>query len=320
MTSGAPTWVLGAGGLLGRSVVERCLAVGLPTVTIAVPWHDAVARRAALRRGAERLLARANGGPWYAAWCAGAGVVGTSDDDLASETGALTDLLQALRDVTGTAAADGVLFLASSAGGVYAGSARPPFTEASPPIPISAYGETKLVAERLGKDFAASTGACVFVGRISNLYGPGQHLDKPQGLISAVCRATLLHEPVTIYVPLDTVRDYLFVSDCADMVVSGLVDLGCRRRPAETVTKILATQRGTTVAAVLGEFRRVFKRPPLLVLAASPTAHLQVADLRLRSVCWPELDRLATTTLPAGIAATVRDIATRLPAATPASA
>ena len=50
-------------------------------------------------------------------------------------------------------------FLASSAGGVYAGSADPPFTEHTEPAPISPYGQAKLrVGGGRRRAFAARTG------------------------------------------------------------------------------------------------------------------------------------------------------------------
>ena len=65
------------------------------------------------------------------------------------------------------------------------------------------------------------------MGRIANLYGPGQGLEKPQGLISQIIRSHLIRTPISIYVPLDTMRDYLFAPDCGELVVDAL-----RRLPA----------------------------------------------------------------------------------------
>ena len=67
-----------------------------------------------------------------------------------------------------------------------------------------------------------------------------------------------------------------------------------------------------TIAAILGEYRRLLRRRPPLVLGDSPNRRFQVRDLRMRSVAWPQLDRLASTTLPAGIAATVADLSAQL--------
>ena len=94
-----------------------------------------------------------------------------------------------------------------------------PFTEHTTPAPISAYGRAKLRSEEIATEFAVRTGSALLVGRLSNLYGPGQDITKPQGLISQLCRAQLTRQPLSVYVSLDTMRDYLFVDDAAAMVV-----------------------------------------------------------------------------------------------------
>jgi UDP-glucose 4-epimerase len=182
--------------------------------------------------------------------------------------------------------------------------------------PLGAYGQAKLDAERLVADWSRATGTRAVIGRIANLYGPGQNLAKAQGLISQICRGHLTGQPVSIYVSLDTLRDYFFAPDCAGLIVESLARL--RQERSEThsgvVTKILASQRAITIGAVIGEMRRIFKRPPRIVLGASPVSALQARDLSLRSRVWPDLDRRALTPLPAGISATAADLQRRLQA------
>ena len=117
----------------------------------------------------------------------------------------------------------GTLFFASSAGGVYAASqAAPPFDETSPVGALAPYGGEKLAQEALVRELAEAAGVDMLIGRLSNLYGPGQKLSKPQGLIAHVGRAALRREPVSIYVPLDTIRDYLFAADAGRMVIDAV--------------------------------------------------------------------------------------------------
>lgn len=302
------TWVLGSGGLLGRAVAHGAHDRGWPVLpTGRIPWGDLDRVDTAMASGVENLLATAAGGPWRVAWCAGSGVTGTTAARLGQEVEALGSLLTALAHQAPTGG-DGGVFLSSSAGGVYAGSVGAPFTERHEPAPLSAYGRAKLAAEKLAADFHDRTGVPVVAGRIANLYGPGQNLAKPQGLISALCRSQLMRQPVSLYVPMDTMRDYLYVEDCAAMVLEALAD--CPGRGL--VTKILASGQAVTIGALLGEMRRVFRRRPLVVLGTSTTAQYQSADLRLRSLVWPELDRRQFTTLPAGLAATAQALQARM--------
>lgn len=303
----APTWVVGAGGLLGRHVADRLTVRGHDVLTAKIPWTEPADALAALREGHADLLDRAAGGPWNIAWCAGAGVVSSSTESLERDAALFTDFVRSL-----DADPRGAFFLASSAGGVYAGSpAQPPYTEDSEPRPLAAYGWTKLTKEAELAAVARATGMRAFIGRIANLYGPGQNIEKPQGLVSHLCRAHFTGQPLSIYVPLDTLRDYLLVGDCAEMIAAGLG--GVRERPGDPVLiKILASGRGTSVGALIAETTRVLRRKPRIELVSTDQSALQARDLRLKSIRWTELDRYARTTLPAGIAATAEDIEHRL--------
>jgi NAD dependent epimerase/dehydratase family len=346
------TWVIGAQGLLGSAVCRDLVRRGRPVICHAIAWDDPPEAISALGKAARSLLARH--ASWRIAWCAGAGVVGTSklllEQEIEVLRGFLAELGAALptnaatpstprtaqnlspvastartaqnlspvvstpgmtpnpsaaASIPGTSVAGGALFVASSAGGIYAGSAQPPFSEQTPARPISPYGHAKLATEWLAADFSERTGVPVLIGRIANLYGPGQNVDKPQGLVSQLCRAHLTRTPVSIYVPLDTARDYLYVDDAARVIVDGLERV---REEGGRKIKIIASGRTTSVAAIIAELGRVTKRRPQIVLGASPNARYQARDLRLRSAVWPDLDRGARTTLAAGISATLESV------------
>ena len=115
---------------------------------------------------------------------------------------------------------------------------------------------------------AIRTSTALLVGRLANLYGPGQNLEKPQGLVSQLCLAQLTRQPLTVYVPLDTMRDYLFVDDAAAM--AAIAGLGAVTPSGRRALKVLASERSTTVGAVLGDLHRVTRRRPPVVLGVSP--------------------------------------------------
>ena len=302
MSGGSLTWVLGAGGLLGSSVVARARLTGDPVWSpgTRIPWGGPEATEH-IRRAGEAFLSEAAGGPWQVCWCAGAAVTGSTAVELAAERQAFDTLV----DVLGRAAApeDGSLFLTSSAGGVSAGSAGSPRDELTAPRAIAPYGRSKLELESRAEQLARESGVRVLVGRVSNLYGPGQNLTKPQGLISHIARAHLLGQPISIYVPLDTMRDYLFVSDAARLVLGGLDRLRSEARgaPEPAVVKVLASQQSVTVGFLISEFRRITRRRARVVYGASSAAAYQARDLRLRSRVWTELDREPVVPLPVGM-------------------
>lgn len=304
--SSAPTWVVGRGGLLGRAV-SGALSPGREWVPpTPVPWATAQARPA-LDEHRRAFLKHVSGGPWSVVWCAGAGVTASQAGALDEEVATFSSVLDGLRED----ARAGTIALASSAGGVYAGAFGPPFDEASAIAPLAPYGRAKLAMEKALTRWAAQTGGRALVGRLGNLYGPGQDIDKPQGLISQLLRAHLLRRPLTIYVPLDTIRDYIFVSDAAQRLLSA-TQIAMSTPPGSVTTKVVASQRGVSIAAVLGELGRVLQRRPQIIIGSSPAARFQARDLRLRSTVWREVDRAPLTPLPAGIHASLSDLTMQL--------
>lgn len=313
--SGPPTWVVGAGGLLGSHVVASLRRRAVPVLTGPVPWADDEGTRAALTDGVRRLADAAQGGPWQLAWCAGSGVVATTQRAMDRERAAFAWLLARLEERSGPEPPAGSVFLASSAGGVYAGSPDPaPFTEDSAVRALVPYGHTKLAMEQDVRELALRTGTAVLVGRIANLYGPGQNLAKAQGLVSQLSRAQLTGQPVTIYVSLDTMRDYVYAADVGELVEAGLSGLRVRvgDAPVPLVTKVVATGSSLTIGALVGESTRLHRARPRVVVKAPLGGTGQIRDLRLRSVVWPELDAHLVTPMVVGMSRTAADVAQQL--------
>lgn len=272
-------------------------------------WSDSAAFDAATTTGIDELLGAAHdpSDRWVIIWVAGRAVTSATSDDVASELSQFGRFLHLVSErLTSADAARGSFFFASSAGGVYAGSTAPPFTEHSVTSPLAPYGRFKVQAEDLLRTWSAREGVRAAVGRIANLYGPGQRLDKMQGLISHLALAQLTPRAASVYVSLDTLRDYIFVDDAADLLLDTI-----ERQMSESerfVVKIIASGRAVTIADLLGYFRTISKGHPHVMLGTNAAASLQAVDLRLRSVIWPELDARQLTPLPVGIHRTLEGI------------
>ncbi|MFS0700155.1 NAD-dependent epimerase/dehydratase family protein [Cellulomonas sp. 179-A 4D5 NHS] len=287
-------WVVGAGGLLGRAVTRLAADAELFAART-VPWSDGEQAAALLSAELERFGAGL--GPddaWCIVWAAGAGVIATSPDKLAAELVTFEAFVRALADRTPPGR--GSLFLSSSAS-VFAGSPAPPFDELTPVHPTSAYASTKLRQEELAASLLAGR-ARVAVGRFSTLYGPGQRLDKPQGLISQMCVQAAMNRPISIYVPMDTLRDYLYVDDAAALVWECVRRLCASDGEGEGV-RVLASERATTIAELVHVVQNVtHSRVGLTQRIGTAPGHIR--DLRLRST--RPLDRPSgIVPLPVGV-------------------
>lgn len=298
-TTGPVTLVVGGGGFLGTAVTAALRARGADVAVPRVPWSNPDAAVAVLADAVRTV--RSGPGPWRVVWCAGSGVVATGAQAFAGEQ----DVLARVLDQSGPddAAARGTVFFASSAGAVYAGSSTPPFDESTEPHPLAPYGRSKLETEDRFRSWATAVGASLVVARISNLYGPGANTGKPQGLVSQLALAHLEGRPSSIYVPMSTTRDYLYIDDAAAMVADAL-ERSAATTP-EAVTKVFASGRAATIDEVVRTVEQAVGAPLDVRDGSDPSAAVQAPDLRFRSTVWPDLDDRAFVPFDEGVRRTV---------------
>jgi len=89
------------------------------------------------------------------------------------------------------------------------------FYEDTPLVPNSPYSVSKASADMLGRAYNRTYGLPLITLRPSNNYGPWQY---PEKLIPVVILKALNNEPIPIYGQGLNIREWLFVSDCADAV------------------------------------------------------------------------------------------------------
>ncbi|HEX3036475.1 MAG TPA: SDR family NAD(P)-dependent oxidoreductase [Thermodesulfobacteriota bacterium] len=102
---------------------------------------------------------------------------------------------------------------------VYGQTVFVPVSENHPTRPASYYGVSKLATEGLLRVYSDRTGVPVTVLRLSQVYGPGDTSGKA---IPNFIRAALRGEPPTIYGDGSDMRDYVYVDDVIDSVLSAL--------------------------------------------------------------------------------------------------
>lgn len=308
-------WVVGARGLLGSAVVRSIDAsAGWSRLDVdPLPWADEVEFPRAVVAGFQVLSreARLSGSPWSIVWTAGAAFTSSTQEELDQELDQFRLFLTVVQAELELNPCTGSIFLASSGGGLYAGAANPPFTEDTPVAPLAPYGWFKLAMENELKRFAAEAKVSVLLGRVTNLYGPGQRIDKLQGLITHLAIARYGTKPAFIFVPLGTVRDYIYVDDCAALILDSLERLIVESIKSSfplIITKILGSGQAISISTLLGYYRGITKAAPRVIHGTTDASKHQAFDLSMRSIVWPDIDRRDKMPVAAGFKATMLDV------------
>ena len=294
-------WIIGRSGLLGSAVARARSTV---FEARPIPWTDPDAAARTLQEELARFLAHAGPG-WAIVWAAGATVIGSPAEDAERETRTIEAFASALAARAADAPDGGVFFFASSAS-VYAGSDGPPFDERTTPVPLNTYAETKLRHEAV---ITAHLGGLlpVVLGRISTLYGPGQNLAKQQGLVSRMARQAAVRRPISVFVPLDTLRDYLYVDDAAAMILA-LVDAARRDPAVDARVRNVVDGSSATVGQIAALIRLVSRRRIGIWQSGSSFSNGHVLDLRMATTFPAETASVQRTPLVAGVSRVYADV------------
>ena len=116
------------------------------------------------------------------------------------------------------------------------------FTEASPTRPNSPYSASKAASDHLVRAWHQTYGLPVLTTHCSNNFGPFQH---PEKLIPVLIFNAVRGQPLPVYGTGDNVRDWLFVDDHVDALLT-VVNAG---RPGETYDIGAGTELSTLAMA-----------------------------------------------------------------------
>lgn len=296
-------WVVGSGGLLGSALCRELRRRGIrlfaplecfrwdSEADLAVQLDAAVKAFAAFA-GAEKR--------WQIYWAAGVGAMSSTEAELAVETRALSTLLNLVASEPGLIVEAGCFAFASSAGAIYAGATDDIITENTPAAPTTAYAHEKLRQENLFSAFAlANCRVAVLLARISTLYGPGQTTGRQQGLLALIARRILRNQPIQIYVPFDTIRDYMTADDAALAIIAALRTIDGQ---SGAFTKIIASEQPTTIAEIISIYKRIARRTPRVVTSANNLSSVYTRRIQFRSIAVMGNEPTTRTSLAVGIA------------------
>jgi UDP-glucose 4-epimerase len=107
------------------------------------------------------------------------------------------------------------IFFLSSAGCTFTGSVIP-FSELSSAKGTNIYGKNKLQMESV----LSQSGISSIILRVANVYGPNQPFGRGQGVIAEWVKSISRNEPITIYGDMNSFRDYIFIDDLLELIVS----------------------------------------------------------------------------------------------------
>ena len=255
--------VTGAGGFIGRSVVESLLRHGASVVALV----QDESQRAAVPAGAHvqvvvgdlcdpKALARALSGvaPRAVIHLAGRRVTGTPDDEAENER---LNVDPTVGLVAGLDRSALEAFVFASSGEVY-GPRPSPFVETMAPLPMTAYARAKLRAEGHLLSEHRDAGLPVVVARLAVAYGPGQ---PGAMLVPSLIEAARTARPVRMTAGEQT-RDFVYVADVAEALVrltrapaavGHVVNVGSgRATPIREVAQTLVAMLGGRLVVELG--------------------------------------------------------------------
>jgi UDP-glucose 4-epimerase len=207
--------VAGAGGFIGRHVVERFVSeqidvTGLdlfapPLFVDNIDWIIG-------STSDEALFASAVRGVEVVVYLASGSLPASANNDIAAEIDSHVRTTIKAAEICCNADVQTFVF-ASSGGTVYGLDADVPLKEDCATFPLSAYGVSKLTIEHYLRIISRLHGMRTVALRISNPFGEGQRAVRSHGFVAAAMSAAIKGTTLPIWGDGSIVRDFVYAAD-----------------------------------------------------------------------------------------------------------
>jgi UDP-glucose 4-epimerase len=222
--------VTGGAGFIGSHIVDAYLAAGHEAVVVDSLWAHGGGRReyVAERAGFLHADVRDNSlerlfkdfAPEVVSHHAAQHSVAYSSRD--PQYDAQVNVLGLLNVLENSVKSKVRKVIYASSGATYGEPTQLPITEATPQLPTSPYGITKMAGEHYLRFFSDEHGLDFTSLRYGNVYGPRQDPSGEAGVIAIFINKLLAGQGVRIDSDGDQTRDYVYVGDVANANVRAL--------------------------------------------------------------------------------------------------
>lgn len=218
--------VFGAGGFIGRRVVECLAERGIKVRAVDLAFQDA--QEPANHVLVERVVGNITDEPFVASvsqlcdtvvYLASNSLPASANFDLAGEVQAHVRAVVKVAEICDAQGVERFVF-ASSGGTVYGTDSNRPLRETDGTFPRNAYGASKLAIEHFLRILGALRRMKTVSLRISNPFGEGQVANRGQGFIAAAMQHAAAGETLTLWGDGSAVRDFIYVGDVAEAILA----------------------------------------------------------------------------------------------------
>jgi UDP-glucose 4-epimerase len=120
----------------------------------------------------------------------------------------------------------------------------------------------------------------------------------------------LRRQPLNLFVPLETSRNYIYVEDAAKCIVTHTQKIATTGTNSNFAVKLVVAQENLTIGSILNIAKSVLRTRPLVTVSTNKHGSSQPQSLVFKSVVDTGLDNKSTTGFSVGMKRVMTDLQT----------